>query len=65
MADDDKDIDIKELLYELKAISGKFNGKATPTQALDYIYSHGLTDTFPNLFIALKILLTTSFYSIS
>ena len=58
MADDDKDINAKELLYELKAISGRFDRKTTPTQALDYICSHGLTGTFTNLFIALKILLT-------
>ena len=58
IADDDKDIDAKELFYELKAISGRFNNKTTPTQALDYICSYGLISTFPNLFIALKVLLT-------
>ena len=63
MADDDKDINAKELLYELKSISVRFNGKATLTQALDYIYFHGLTDKF--VYRLENFVDSTSFCSIS
>lgn len=52
------DVDALELCSELSGISQHLNENLPPQKLLNYIYHHNLENGFPNLCVALRILLT-------
>ena len=55
---DCKDIDGLELSEEIWRLSEILPKKVIPLNCLNYIFESGLTDLFPNVWIALRIMLT-------
>ncbi|KAK9752987.1 hAT family C-terminal dimerization region [Popillia japonica] len=55
---EDRDIDGNTLFEELKAFYIFMKTDMTPHDILNYIYHNKLTDTFPNIFVRLRIYLT-------
>ena len=55
---DCKDIDGLELSEEIWRLSEILPKKVTPLNCLNYLFESGLTDLFPNVWIALRIMLT-------
>lgn len=53
-----KDIDATEFCSELQAIARRVSTNTKPQDVLNYICHYNLLDSTPNLFIALRILLT-------
>lgn len=53
-----KDIDAIELCGELQAISRRITKQSTPKDVLDFILESDLEENVPNLYVALRILLT-------
>ncbi|CAM5171062.1 unnamed protein product [Natator depressus] len=53
-----KDIDATDLCSELQAFSRQLKKHSTPEEVLKFVCENKLTDSFPNIFIALHILLT-------
>uniref|UniRef100_A0A674JYR2 DUF4371 domain-containing protein n=1 Tax=Terrapene triunguis TaxID=2587831 RepID=A0A674JYR2_9SAUR len=52
-----KDIDATDLYSELRAFSRRLKKHSTPEEVLKFVCENKLTDSFPNIFIALCILL--------
>lgn len=57
-SDQSKDIDAMELCGELQAISRRVKKQSTPKDVLDLILESNMEENFPNLYVALRILLT-------
>ncbi|XP_042212039.1 zinc finger MYM-type protein 1-like [Homarus americanus] len=55
---DDKDIDAADLCSELQFIARRVEKRASPQDILKFICKKKLADSVPNVFIALRILLT-------
>lgn len=55
---ENKDIDAEELQIEIKLLSRKIEVARTPEKILKWIFDHDLEELFPNVIIALRILLT-------
>uniref|UniRef100_A0A8C3FTF5 HAT C-terminal dimerisation domain-containing protein n=1 Tax=Chrysemys picta bellii TaxID=8478 RepID=A0A8C3FTF5_CHRPI len=51
-------IDATDLCSELQTFSRRFKKHSTPEEVLKFVCENKLTDSFPNIFIALRILLT-------
>lgn len=52
------DVNGKELLDEILILSSMLSQGSCPEKTLSYITKHSLIDIFPNVFVALRILLT-------
>ena len=55
----DKDIEVADLHYEIKAIARRLPMPMPPQDVLQFILQQKLEDNVPNLTVALRILLTT------
>lgn len=55
---DSKDLDGNDLFTELKSFCAHFEDDTNIQEALTYICEKQLNDCYPNIFIALRILLT-------
>ena len=54
--EEDCDVNGDEQFEKLQIFAEMLSSKSPPAQALSYITKHGYMDTFPNVFIALRIL---------
>ncbi|XP_029466633.1 ATP-binding cassette sub-family A member 1-like [Rhinatrema bivittatum] len=55
---DSKDIVASDMCSELEAIARRIQKSSSPQDVLNFLCRHKLTDNFPNIFLALRILLT-------
>lgn len=55
---EEKDIEAEDLEVELKLLSRKIENDRTPERSLMRIYDNNLEKLFPNVLIALRVLLT-------
>lgn len=57
-ADDKSDINGEELLREIIILAPMLSKDSCPETTLSYLTTNGIIDIFPNVFVALRILLT-------